>query len=363
MVDLAQAFSEIKSLPDSVLERELASPSGMIPGWLALGEIHERKALRATHDSATPPTQRKSMAQEYAGNLRDIVAGAGVQPPQQQLPPQGMPPQGPPQGMPPQMPPQMPQQGLPPQGIAALPQQRPQGFAGGGIVGLAGGGNIDMINYIRQAAAARNIDPEVVLRVIRHEGGLSDPFQHGLGPAPKSQLAAFGSTENSYGPLQLYISGTGAGLGDRALKAGIDPRTNWKGGIDFGLDEVRNKGWGQWYGAKAAGITGFQGVGGRPDSYPTPTAGDVTQVASDAATNAATQAGEEAASNTADTAAAMGGDPMSQLLMAQMFMGNKGQAPAAAPPSAPTQQARPVDASQFVQNPAFMQRMRSMGYA
>jgi hypothetical protein len=31
--------------------------------------------------------------------------------------------------------------------------------------------------------------------------------------------------------------------------------------VDFALDEVTRKGWGQWYGAKNAGITGMAGVG------------------------------------------------------------------------------------------------------
>lgn len=115
--------------------------------------------------------------------------------------------------------------------------------------------------YIRYAAAQRGIDPDVAVRVAQREGGLKDPFRRGEGPAPRSQAAEFGATENSFGPLQLYISGNNAGLGDRAVAAGIDPRKDWKGGVDFALDEVARKGWGQWYGAKAAGITGMMGVG------------------------------------------------------------------------------------------------------
>lgn len=119
---------------------------------------------------------------------------------------------------------------------------------------------VDIEGYIRKAAIARGIDPDIAVRVARGEGGLSNPFRHGEGPAPRSQLSSYGKLENSYGPFQLYISGTDAGLGDRALAAGIDPRNNWQGGVDFALDEVNRKGWGQWYGAKAAGITGMEGV-------------------------------------------------------------------------------------------------------
>lgn len=118
--------------------------------------------------------------------------------------------------------------------------------------------------YIREAAIKRGIDPDVAVRVARSEGGLDDPFRHGAGPAPRSQDPRYGKLENSYGPLQLYVSGTGAGLGDRAMAAGIDPSKNWKGGVDFALDEVTRKGWGQWYGAKGQGITGMMGVNGNP---------------------------------------------------------------------------------------------------
>jgi hypothetical protein len=357
MADLSQAFSEVKSLPDHILEQELKSPSGMIPGWLALGEIHERKAMRATHGGSADPTKRPSMAEQYAGNIQPIIAGSGMQPPPQQMPPQGMPPQQP----------------GPPQGIAALPQQPPQGYANGGIISLASGGFL--ADRIRQIAAERGFNPDVVLRVVRSEGGLSNPYQHGLGPAPKSQLASFGPTENSYGPLQLYISGTGAGLGDRAVKAGFDPRKDWEGGFRYALDEVRNRGWGQWYGAKKAGITGFEGVDGRPANYSTAAMASSSPTAATNAVAAAPIAATDptammsavpiadTAADTAGTAAAGGADPMSQIMLATMLMGGKGQ-PQAAPPAGggAVAQGRPVDASLYVQNPAFMERMRRNDY-
>ncbi|RWA81512.1 MAG: hypothetical protein EOQ31_31715 [Mesorhizobium sp.] len=128
--------------------------------------------------------------------------------------------------------------------------------------------NDPITDYIIRAATARGIDPNVALTVARGEGGLKNPFRHGEGPAPKSQAPGLGPLENSFGPFQLYISGTGAGLGDRAVAAGIDPRKNWQGGVDFALDEAKRAGWGQWYGAKAAGITGRMGIGGAPGPGP-----------------------------------------------------------------------------------------------
>lgn len=62
MTNLSQAYSEIKSLPDSALHKELSSPSGMIPGYLILSELNERRSLR----SETPgPTDPQNIAQEY----------------------------------------------------------------------------------------------------------------------------------------------------------------------------------------------------------------------------------------------------------------------------------------------------------
>jgi len=127
--------------------------------------------------------------------------------------------------------------------------------------------------YIRQQATRYGIDPDVAVRVARSEGGLRDPYRHGEGPAPRSQDPRFGKLENSYGPFQLYVSGTGAGLGDRALAAGIDPSKNWQGAIDYALNEISQKGWGQWYGAKGQGITGMMGIGGRPANAPAPQGG------------------------------------------------------------------------------------------
>jgi hypothetical protein len=128
--------------------------------------------------------------------------------------------------------------------------------------------NAEMVAYIRQAAINRGMDPDTAVRVARGEGGLVNPFRHGEGPAPKSQDPSLGPLENSFGPFQLYVSGTGAGLGDRAVAAGIDPSKDWKGGIDFALDEAKNKGWGQWYGAKAQGITGMMGINGAAGPQP-----------------------------------------------------------------------------------------------
>lgn len=118
-------------------------------------------------------------------------------------------------------------------------------------------------DYIRRAAAARGIDPDIAVRVARSEGGLKDPTRQSL-------VTKNGVQEPSYGPFQLLIGGgnTGfpRGMGNDALAAGIDPRdpNQWQKGVDFALDNAARSGWGAWYGAKAAGIGNRQGIGGKP---------------------------------------------------------------------------------------------------
>ena len=106
--------------------------------------------------------------------------------------------------------------------------------------------------YIRQAAVIRGIDPDTAVAVARAEGGLDNPTR-------QSDVVKNGRREQSYGPFQLLMQG---GLGEKALAAGIDPRdpNQWQRGVDFALDHVARNGWGEWYGAKAIGVTGFDGV-------------------------------------------------------------------------------------------------------
>lgn len=310
MTDLAQALSEIKSLPDSALQKELASPTGMLPGYLVLGEMHERKRLRA-EPRGPDPTKRPSMAEEYMGNAQRAFAGSGQRPP--------------PQPPPPQPPPQM-QAG----GIGALPQA-PQGYAEGGIVSLARGGRIGEIEaYIRSEASRIGIDPDIAVRVAQSEGGLSNPFRQG------ESMLSYGR-EQSYGPLQLHIRQ--GGLGTRALAAGIDPRVDWKGGVTFGLTEAKNRGWGQWYGAAKSGIGDWAGIGshgggvypkgGNPISAATEGAGAGTSAAAGTvAASAADTAGKMAAAENAETA----DDPMAAFMLMQQMLGSgQQQAPAPAP--------------------------------
>lgn len=115
----------------------------------------------------------------------------------------------------------------------------------------------EIADYIRQAATARGIDPDIALRVAISEGGLENPVN-------QSSVVKNGVREQSYGPFQLYMGG---GLGNKALEAGIDPRdpNQWQKGVDFALDQAKQGGWGPWYGAKKIGVTGMTGIGNAPN--------------------------------------------------------------------------------------------------
>lgn len=108
--------------------------------------------------------------------------------------------------------------------------------------------------YIRQAALQRGINPDIAVAVARSEGGLNDPVR-------QSDIVKNGVREPSFGPFQLYFGG---GLGNAALKQGIDARDpgQWQRGVDFALNHALQNGWGAWYGAAKAGIDDWAGLKG-----------------------------------------------------------------------------------------------------
>lgn len=114
------------------------------------------------------------------------------------------------------------------------------------------------LDYLRKAAIARGIDPDVAVKAMSGEG---------LGPGIwQSNYKQPYGRERSYGAMQLHVDPTGRnpGMGNDFVKAtGLDPADpkNFRQMIDFGLDNVVTGGWGPWYGAKAKGVTGMMGVG------------------------------------------------------------------------------------------------------
>jgi hypothetical protein len=133
--------------------------------------------------------------------------------------------------------------------------------------GLSGAANVnvatgEIADYIRQAAAARGIDPEIAIRVAQSEGGVSEPARRGTFP-----------TGSSWWPFQLHYGGAGtpyshfgttAGMGNTfSAQTGFQPGdpAAWKASVDYALDHAARNGWGAWYGAAAAGIGNYQGIG------------------------------------------------------------------------------------------------------
>ena len=137
-MDLARAIEEAKSLPDDALKREIESPSGMLPGFLAMSELSDRAAVR-TGGERKPKT---SMAQELLGrnfaqggvvsNLNPFAAYMEQRMGQSIT---GIPDD--PRGLTPQEMPQMPMAPPPPdQLMAPTAPLRPTHFAQGGLASL-----------------------------------------------------------------------------------------------------------------------------------------------------------------------------------------------------------------------------------
>lgn len=114
-------------------------------------------------------------------------------------------------------------------------------------------------NIIRHEATLRGIDPNVAITVFRHEGAGS--YQSLI---PRSGSGSYGGREASFGPYQLFSEGLGAeyeALTGRSLLTD-NTREGITNQIRFALDKASSNGWGAWYGAGAAGISDWQGLGG-----------------------------------------------------------------------------------------------------
>lgn len=121
--------------------------------------------------------------------------------------------------------------------------------AASAITSKLSGSRSEVADYVKQAAIARGIDPNVALRVVNQESGFN--------VAAKNLT----SKEQSYGVMQLNTMG---GLGAEAMKAGVDVRNPdaWRSQVDYGMDVVKKDGWRQWYGARDIGVSRWEGIGG-----------------------------------------------------------------------------------------------------
>jgi hypothetical protein len=124
----------------------------------------------------------------------------------------------------------------------------------------------DIERFIREAAVARGINPDIAIRVCETEGGVTEPARKGdfSGPPWYSGI--------SFWALQLHYGGVGTPYGAWGHTAGMgngfstltgwqpgDPAA-WRDAARYGLNRARTGGWGQWYGAASVGITGFMGI-------------------------------------------------------------------------------------------------------
>lgn len=109
--------------------------------------------------------------------------------------------------------------------------------------------NTRIAQAIIREATRLGLDPEFALWVASVEGGLDD--------AAANRRNRQGS--QAYGPYQLLIGG---GLGDEALRRGIDPRdpNTWEAQIRFALEHVARHGWGAWEAVTARGINPYTGT-------------------------------------------------------------------------------------------------------
>lgn len=136
----------------------------------------------------------------------------------------------------------------------AYRRAHPELLGGGGTGTLSANASPAEIEaYIRRAATARHIDPDVAIQVYRSEG----------------KAGYVGDRGSSFGPFQLHYGGVAGGgmavggLGDTfTKKTGLDARdrSTQSAQIDFALDQAKKGGWGPWHGWKG---DAFAGLGGQ----------------------------------------------------------------------------------------------------
>jgi hypothetical protein len=111
--------------------------------------------------------------------------------------------------------------------------------------------------YIRQSAQQRGIDPDIAVRVVLSEGGLT----------PATWVGDYGS---SFGPFQLHYGGIASGgnavsgLGDAfTAETHLDARdaSTWRQQVDWALNRAAHDGWGAWHGAARSDIGSRDGLG------------------------------------------------------------------------------------------------------
>lgn len=121
--------------------------------------------------------------------------------------------------------------------------------------------------YIRGAAEARGIDPDVAVQVARSEGLYANPNE-----AYQSNVYNGNRREPSFGPFQLHRSYLGRDF-EQATGLDLTDPDNWAATVDFALDHAATNGWGAFHGAANTGISNQEGLQNAQVFGPVVTAG------------------------------------------------------------------------------------------
>lgn len=117
--------------------------------------------------------------------------------------------------------------------------------------------NPEIVDFVQDAAMKRGINPWIACAVASTEGRLDEYAAHG-----------HFETGDSYWQFQIHYGGppyqgTTPGMGN-----GFTQLTGWRPGdpdawrdsVRYALNRAKRSGWGAWYGAKAIGLVGFEGI-------------------------------------------------------------------------------------------------------
>jgi hypothetical protein len=118
-------------------------------------------------------------------------------------------------------------------------------------------------DFIRSEAAVRGIDPDVACTVAMSEGGVDFPGNVGEFNTGSSfwqyQLHYGGPEYPQFGVPGESVMGMGGAFTDLTGWAPGDPDAA-RDACRYALNRAKESGWDAWYGAAAAGITGFDGI-------------------------------------------------------------------------------------------------------
>ena len=133
-MNLIELENLVKGAPDEYLVKEVQQPTGKVPPFLALSEIQRRKDMRDRYMAQTNEGPKPTIAEQLTGGIGSM---GGAQPPQGA-------------SVPTPSATGIPSVGAPPIASGAAPMPTPpgipQGFAAGGLVGMADGKTVPKYN-------------------------------------------------------------------------------------------------------------------------------------------------------------------------------------------------------------------------